>query len=539
MEHEAEVTATAGPATAKLDAGLLLSRLEERILKGDDPEKVRALLGKESLWQRLGTGDRLRWAEMAQMAEDTNTARLVLDSLNREHPDCLPAWQQHLELLSILGQGDALAGLLARARPHIGETGYARWLENQAAIRGPDEGDLQAAADPFDRHHFRVAALQRFMDLFAGRRDCFARQWSDRQSGKQGYVPERRPMGPADLEEHLAGRKTYGIYLMQPDGLIRTAVLDADLKRELRGPALDTGARSLIRREAVHLVSRIKELSEAVGAFPLVEFSGSKGYHFWYFFDTPVSCGPVRTALGQLVKQVSPDLTTFGLEVFPKQDQPGGKGFGNLVKLPLGLHRLTGKRSFFSACSDRSVEAQLNFLATVQYSNPGPMIERWVEKASAEVVVHPRWRAWAETYPALYRLQAACAPLAQAMSLCLDGGRLTLREEKILYQTIGFLPEGVKLLHHLLSHLTDYNPHLVDYRHSRLRGTPLGCRKIHTLLGFAGPICRFTSRGDYFHPLLHIDGWQEAAAPSEKVTDLNAALERLQTAILQVERFLK
>ncbi|MBC2710059.1 MAG: DNA primase, partial [Desulfosarcina sp.] len=99
---------------------------------------------------------------------------------------------------------------------------------------------------------------------------------------------------------------------------------------------------------------------------------------------------------------------------------------------------------------------------------------------------------------------------------------------------------GQRLLHYLLARLPDYNPHQVDYRLSRLRGTPLGCRRIHTLLGFAGAFCRFTRKAAYLHPLLHIDGWQEPPIPpSEKAIDLTSALERLQTAIVQVERFMK
>jgi hypothetical protein len=126
------------------------------------------------------------------------------------------------------------------------------------------------------------------------------------------------------------------------------------------------------------------------------------------------------------------------------------------------------------------------------------------------------------------------------MSLCLDSGRISLREEKILYQTLGFLSDGRKLLHYLIGKLPEYNPHQVDYRLSRLRGTPLGCRRIHSLLGYAGPVCRFTCKAGYLHPLLHIEGWQEPArARAKKSDDLSSALKELQTAILQVERFME
>lgn len=533
IEHEAPANAV------RPEAALLLTRLEERIIKGERLDQVRAVLQKEPLWSRLDIGDRLRWVELSQMAAVPQTARMVLDSLHRDHPDCAAAWEKHLELLSIIGPAKAFAALLARAKPHIGAERHRERLVSAHPAALSEEEEVAAAAGPFERYHHRVAAMRHFMLLFAGRGDCFARQWFDSRTDRQGYVPERRPMGMADLEEHLSGRKTYGIYLMQTDGRIRTAVIDADLDKSLRGRFPDAQTRSRVRREAAHLIARVKELSKPFGILPLPEFSGSKGYHFWYLFNRPAACAPVRAALRHIVTQLVPDLTAFHLEVFPKQDQPVGKGFGNLVKLPLGLHRGTGKRSYFLGCTDRSVEAQIAFLSGIQGADPEALIRTAASK-SAQVVVHPRWRKWAEAYPALFELQSACAPLSQVMSLCLERGRLSLREEKILYQTIGFLPDGSRLLHYLSAKLPDYNPHIVDYRLSRLRGTPLGCRRIHSLLGYAGPFCRFTRAADYLHPLLHVENWPETMhAPAEKTVDLAAALDRLQTAIVQVERVLK
>ena len=248
----------------------------------------------------------------------------------------------------------------------------------------------------------------------------------------------------------------------------------------------------------------------------------------------------MREALNRFIRLLAPDLSTLNLEVFPKQDRLSGKGYGNLVKLPLGIHRLTGKRSVFTDCADRSMDAQLAYLSGAKYSDAAKIIRQWMSTGSAKIVVHPRWKAWAESFPDLYRLQTCCPPLAQIIAVCLEPGSLSLREEKILYQTIGFLPEGRRMLHYLFSKISDYNPHMVDYRSSRLRGTPLGCKKIHSLLGFAGEYCRFSRKGDYLHPLLHIEGFQDEDAPkAEKVENLASALNNLQTAIQQVESFMK
>lgn len=531
-----EDAAQAGPP----NADLLLSRLENRIIEGREPDQILKILKNERLWRRLDPKDRLRWADLAQMAGEPDTALSVLDHLNRTCPENPEPWKRRLELLSILGRSQEFSRILAHARKTLGEESCRPWASLAAPGPDPPESDIDVAVEPFEQRHLRMAALTRFLDLFAGRKDCFARQWADKNTAKSGYVPVRQALGPNELEEHLSARRTYGLYLMQADGRIQTAVIDADLRKAFRGKKIDPDERKKIRREAAYLIARVKELSAEGGAYPLIEFSGGKGYHFWYFFQEPVEASTIREVLNRLIRNLAPDLSTLNLEVFPKQDRLGGKGFGNLVKLPLGVHRLTGKRSVFIDCADRSPDAQLAYLRTVKYSDAGKMIGQWMSSEKAEVVVHPRFKKWADSFPDLYRLQTCCPPLSQIIAVCLDRGNISMREEKVLYQTIAFLADGRRMLHHLFENTTDYNPHMVDYRLSRVRGTPLGCRKIHSLLGFAGEYCRFARKGDYLHPLLHIDSRQDGDAPmAEKVENLESALRNLQTAIQQVESFMK
>ncbi len=521
-------------------ADLLLSKLESRIIEGVEPEHTSKILQNDRLWRRLDLDARIRWAALAQMAGEADTALTVFEHINRTFPDHSDAWQRRLELLSILGRSEEFAQTLARARKVLGEENCREWVQFSPQGKGLPESDMVAAVEPFERQHRRVTALNRFLDLFSGREDCFARQWVDKNDSKSGYVPVRQALGPNELEEHLSGRKTYGIYLMQSDGRIRTAVIDADIKKEFRNKKINSEERKTIRREAAYLISRVKELSEEAGAHPLVEFSGNKGYHFWYLFNPPAEAASIRESLNKFIRMLAPDLSTLNLEVFPKQDRLSGKGFGNLVKLPLGVHRLTGKRSVFLDCADRSPDAQLDYLGVVKYSDPGKMIRQWISAEKAEVVVHPRWKEWAELFPDLYRLQTCCPPLAQIIAVCMERHSLSLKEEKILYQTIGFLPDGRRMLHYLFSKMSDYNPHMIDYRLSRLRGTPLGCKRIHTSLGFAGEYCRFSRKADYLHPLLHIKDWtNDGANIAEKAENLASALKNLQTAIRQVESFLK
>ncbi|MBU0985665.1 MAG: DNA primase [Proteobacteria bacterium] len=393
---------------------------------------------------------------------------------------------------------------------------------------------------PFERLRYRQQVFKRYLDLFSGREDCFARQWVDKQQHKQGYVPVRRPLEPNDLEDHFKGLKTYGFYLLKADGSVKTAVIDVDLRTDYRGKSLKADERNLVKRELYYLIERITELSEQAGLRPLIEFSGGKGYHFWYFFDAPLKPEKPRAILEKIKKSIVGDLSAFAIEVFPKQDHLKGKGLGNLVKLPLGVHRLTGKRSYFVKCHNRSIDAQLDFLSKVQHIDPEKIDIVVNDGGDKKVFIHPRWEKWAKSYPELFTLESRCPPLAQVMAACRNRQNLSVREEKIILQTIGFLPRAKTLLHHLLSSLADYNPHLVDYKLSRIRGAPLGCRRIHSLLSYTGDWCRIDVSAEYLHPLLHLEEWKSAwGKKSEKVENLSGALEGLKAAIIQAQRFLE
>ncbi|RLB02263.1 MAG: DNA primase [Deltaproteobacteria bacterium] len=538
MKKQADGTKT--DSQSSLDFNLLLDRVEEAILEGKEREGCRKILGREGVWKKLGAEKQLKWARLAQMAGDIELALEILDHVNKHTPELENAWKEHIELLSILDRKKELVQVLARAKEYIGEE-YHNYLKDTLISQDSQlVMEREKVFSPFDNLKERQAAIRKFLDLFSGREDRFARQWADRSEGKQGYVPVNRPISENDVEEHLSGRKTYGIYLLRSDSTVLVAVIDFDIFPEYRENPLKSSVRDTNRRERCYLFRRVSELSQELGLSPVIEFSGAKGYHFWYFFESAVPAGSIRGVLERIKREIANDLSAFHIEVFPKQDKLSGKGFGNLVKLPLGIHRLTGKRSYFLGCNERSTEAQLRYLYKIKKANPENVSFGGADAEKSRILVHPRMKRWAEDYPELMTLQVSCPPLGLIIASIRGGNPLSVREEKVLYQTIGFLPRARTLLHHLFSSSSDYNPHMVDYKLSRLRGKPLGCRRIHSLMNYIGDFCIFDKKEEYPHPLLHIDGWDSGSiVTSEKVKDLRSALENLKVAISRVEAFLK
>jgi hypothetical protein len=523
----------------------VLDRLERLIARDPDAQLPRDLLARESLWKKLPADQALRWAVLAQAAGLMEVSLEVLEWVTERHPDHAPAREARLDLLETLGRSEGGARLEARPGKGPGIRNEDPAIDGPVPAHGggapePSEREESGIGEPFHAMRREEERLDRFLSLFRGREDCFARQWADRKAGNQGYIPVRRPMTAADVRDHVRGVRTYGIYLLQRDSHVRLAVVDADLAARFRAGSLKAADRDAVRREKSYLLERLPELARRRGLPCLVEFSGGKGFHFWFFFAAPVPAAAARQALQHLVRSVAPDLSCFTLEVFPKQDQLAGKGLGNLVKLPLGVHRGTGRRSFFVHLADRSPEAQLAALKDVACIPLDRLTAPDAAIRQGRVVAHPRLRAWSEDFPELSLLAERCTALGQILSGCRRSRELAVREEKILLGTLGFLPRGRAILHHVLQSLPEYNPHLVDYKLSRLRGTPLGCRRIHSLLNLVRDPCDFGDRGGYAHPLLHWPEWsEEMGVPrAERITNLGDALEDLKRAIGTVQRFL-
>lgn len=395
------------PGQSGTDYTLLLKRIGQALVKDNENPKCREVLGKKTIWHKLTPAMALEWAGLAQIAGMVDTALDIYKHLTGKNPEYEPAWQACIELLDILDRKEALASAVRQAAGILDKKRVMSWIRpdiTQASKRPAFDPDK--AAEPFERMHTRQALVSHFMDLFFSRTDVFARQWADKQQGTSGYVPVRRMITAQDLEDHFKGIKTYGFYLMDTDATVRCAVIDADLVPDLRqctGKDL-AKARADIHKDRAYMVSRITDAAQDMGLFPVIEFSGGKGYHFWFFMETPVKAARIRQALTAVCDNLAPDLSCFSLEVFPKQDHLSGKGLGNLVKLPLGIHRQTGKRSFFTKCPQKDIEAQLKFLMDVPRSDPGRIQCEIKAAGGTGLVLHPGMKELNDKFPDLFEL---------------------------------------------------------------------------------------------------------------------------------------
>jgi len=154
--------------------------------------------------------------------------------------------------------------------------------------------------------------------LFIGRDDTYSIQNYD---GTYIRVDER--LTDEIIEKHLNGEITIGIYQLDKSSYIKWICFDFDESKS----------------NALKLFEYLKS-HEKYRKACLLEDTGGRGAHVWIFFNPKIPARVGRYLANEILKKVG-----VKCEVFPKQEEISSEGFGNQVRLPLGIHRKYGKRS--------------------------------------------------------------------------------------------------------------------------------------------------------------------------------------------------
>jgi hypothetical protein len=227
--------------------------------------------------------------------------------------------------------------------------------------------------EPTSQH---VAKLR---DLFFFQSDHHAEMWRNKKD-ECGYSPAcqvrfstdckkhnyhcddcpiKTPVKLTDerLRNHLIGKITLGAYQLKGEQ-VKWLCLDFDAPEE--------NCRQNARDMARMTWAAVDHLSIAA----YLEDSGNKGNHLWLFFEEPVSA-VIAQGLGKalLAHTQNEDVEFIGVEVevFPKQTKlDGPDDYGNLVKVPFGVHKKSGRRCVFIDSDGQPYPDQLAALLDIQ-----------------------------------------------------------------------------------------------------------------------------------------------------------------------------
>lgn len=197
---------------------------------------------------------------------------------------------------------------------------------------------------------------------------------------RQGYDGPLRPFNRLALMDHLNGTETYGHYLIDPEAnKCKLFAFDIDFEQKGWLPASfdadgvpskevvecnprelwrhrDIAARAFMKNQLMHVANLLASTAHKELDLPVaVAYSGYKGVHVYCFTDS-VPAEQASEGANIVLELVGANLfrgknfynipgeeallENLSIEVFPKQDSlDGGKSFGNLMRLPLGVNR--------------------------------------------------------------------------------------------------------------------------------------------------------------------------------------------------------
>jgi hypothetical protein len=161
-----------------------------------------------------------------------------------------------------------------------------------------------------------VALAQRFVQRW----DVYSKQLDD-----GSYVCIHEPLNVGHLYAHVRGEITLGTYVLNQVSKVRFLVLDNDVEEGWK-----------------YLVECGLKLSE--DGIPAYLEKSRRGGHIWMFFREHMAGAEARTFAQSIVQKHQ----LHGFEIYPKQAE-AGEGLGSLIRMPFGVHRLTGHRYGFFA----------------------------------------------------------------------------------------------------------------------------------------------------------------------------------------------
>lgn len=222
-----------------------------------------------------------------------------------------------------------------------------------------------------------ISNIELFKSVFSGREDVFAVRWE--KGSKSGYMPayfydpyryrihkinggtfqnyldkEHLALSEREIEKHLNGEQHIGIYPLLKDNTSWFIVADFD------------------KVEWVEDCKKFINACNEKGIPAYLERSRSgKGGHVWIFFEQPYPAIKSRKIFISILEQTGVfslfDKSSSFDRMFPNQDFLSGKGFGNLIALP--LYKKTyeqGNSCFIDVESLEPIPNQWDFIKNIQ-----------------------------------------------------------------------------------------------------------------------------------------------------------------------------
>lgn len=363
---------------------------------------------------------------------------------------------------------------------------------------------------------------------FFTRPDVYAVQKKFRD-GRYGYMPVYDQLTIEHIQEHLKGEKTLGVYLLNKNSMSQLICFDIDYQATKEDEVLP--ATLLMNEETIEKLNNFAKLLIKIAAesglklFP--EKSGYKGMHLWAFFSEPVPARLLR-CIAKAITEKANIPGEFKIDLFPAQDYLTGKGLGNLVKVPLGIHRKTlGRAILLEPTTLKTIVKPAEYLHSIKpHSNEelqnivkrliGDSVPFESENNTADSTDYCKAdnKLALKSFPLhlpekVEAVFAGCPLLYKLLVKIRTGTRLSNEEVHVLAYILKPLGQvGEETFHRLFSTIPGYDPVAGHLKLKNVADCLISCRKVrmrlNSIAGLVNCDCTFHGKEySYPSPLLY------------------------------------
>ena len=355
-----------------------------------------------------------------------------------------------------------------------------------------------------------------YMEVFLAREDIYAKATIN-MNGKYTYNVVQQPFSEIELREHIIGKNTFAGYIQRNNQTVKYIVFDIDISKK---NILEIGDDKELLNEYLKKAGRqgkeILKILEGLGLKGYVEFSGYRGYHIWIFFSEWISVRYANLLQDIILSKLSSkEYSGINIECFPNKAKIKEKQMGQLLKLPWGIHYVSGKRSYFVDNEFNIIQEQKDVLYDIKKYDCST-IKRIIAMNSTEEF-HKKETSVENDCSELGNLPETVKIVLENCGLqrylCLKAkrtGYLSHFERLTVLYVFGHLGEvGKDFVHTVMKYTLNYQYAVTEKYIKKLPDKPISCVKLREqykhITAEVGCNCNFRRIKDcYPSPVLHV-----------------------------------
>ena len=382
--------------------------------------------------------------------------------------------------------------------------------------------NIDENSQPFE---VQKSIVSRILQIFSGREDIYSEETLGPNHSRHSEIC-LQPLTEKVVEAHLRGDQTIGTCVQRPNGTARYFVIDVDVSRKVllqydRGSEQFQGYLSRALKKCGEIMKYLR--SRSIPSY--LEYSGNRGYHIWILFEGWVPVRFLNMLEDILQKEINAD-DDITIEFFPNKTRIRDGKYGQVIKLPLGIHVRTGDRSCFldesgqpvnnieafcDSLSKVSIGTLKRVLATTQPEEINSKKRKTQHSPAGDNTVkyefHPE--AYGELPDTVSEVLLKCRIMQYLCDKALKTGYLSHFERLSVLYVFGHLgQDGKDFVHQIMSSTMNYQFHVTEKFIRKLPEKPISCIKLREqyrqISAELGCNCVFKhSKGCYPSPVLH------------------------------------